>query len=290
MKPAANRMHLGALHALLAMFVLALGAQTGRAAQYELNRPIAELRLKDGTVLHGVTFVSVGASSITGKWDGGRGSIPLAQLPDVVRADLVPAMPAKPDPVAVPTPTPAPVPSPDATHEAAPEVLAVPLPTEIELTNGFVMHQCKVVSWRADAMTVNYVGGKVLVQLANVVPAQRALFVAHRDAVYARNARMQAAKAGKTRPAVPTDHEIKAAQIQAAIEAHQLVLGMTLEQVRMAYGLPSQTFKDPAAPEFEYWAYSGRGLDTNGAACDRLMGFNRGILDGWTDKSLGGRN
>jgi len=285
MKSAGERVRLDVLPVLLAVGILALGPSVGRAAQYELNRPIAELRLKDGTVLHAVTFVSVGASSITGKWEGGRGAIPLALLPDEMRTDLVPATPAIPAPVAIPTPAPAPAPDPHS--EAA---LLVALPTEIELTNGFVMHQCKVVSWRGDAMTVNYVGGKVLVQLANVAPSQRALFAAHRDAVYARRARIDAAKAGKTLPPAPAGREANSPQIQAAIAVHQLVLGMTQEQVRMAYGLPSQTFKDPAAPTYEYWAYSGRGLDANGAACDRLLGFDRGILDGWTDKSPGGRN
>ena len=288
MKPPAPWMRTGELRALLTGLAIALGAQAGEAAQFQLQRPIPELRLKNGTVLHSVTFVSVGASSITGKWDGGRGSIAMTLLPDEVRTDLVPATVAKS--VDAPMPTPAPAPAPNTVGEAAPDVLKVPLPTEIELTNGFIMHQCKVVSWQGDAMTVNYVGGKVLIQLANVVPAQRALFVAHRDAVYARHARIEAAKAGKTLPPAPASRDAGSAPIKAGIAAHQLVLGMTQEQVRMAYGLPNQTFKDPAATEFEYWAYSGRGLDTNGAACDRLVGFNRGILDGWTDKSPGGRN
>jgi len=280
MKPAANRMHLGTLHALLALVALAVGAPTGRAAAYELNRPIAELRLKDGTVLHGVTFVSAGGSSITGKWEGGRGSIPLALLPDEVRAALVPAAVATSAVAAIPVPTPA----PDTAGNATPDALAAPLPTEIELSNGFVMHQCKVVSWQADAMTVNYVGGKVLVQLANVAPSQRALFVAHRDALRARQVRIEAAKAGKSPPPAPPSPPAQAAQIKAGIAAHQLVIGMTPEQVRAAYGYPDLTARDPGAPTYEYWIYTGRGLNAKGAACDRIVGFDQGVMDGWSDK------
>ncbi len=279
MKPTAIRAGTGAVHALLAAVAVVLGALSVRAAQFELQRPIAELRLKDGTVLHDVTFVSVGASSITGKWNGGRGSIPLVQLPDEVRAALVPAAAVKPAVAPLATPTPAP--APDGPGDTA---LLVPLPTEIELTNGFIMRQCKVVSWQADALTINYVGGKVLVQLANIVPAQRALLVAHREAVYARKVRIEAAKAGRVLPPAPVSPEARAAQIKAGIAAHQLVKGMTQEQVRGTYGYPDLTARDPGAPAYEYWIYAGRGRNAKGAACDRIVGFDGGVLDGWTDK------
>jgi hypothetical protein len=282
MKPAANCVRSGACRVLLAAVACALGAQTGGAAQFELHRAIPELRLKNGAVLHEVTFVSVGATSITGRWDGGRGAIALALLPDEVCADLAPAAPAKPVPAAasVPTPTPAP---PGTADDAAPNALAVPLPSEIALTNGFIMHQAKVVSWQADAMTVTYVGGKVLVRFDNVAPAQRPLFVAHKDAVFARQARIAEARAGKNLPAAPASQEAKAAQIKAGIAAHQLVIGMTQDQVRMAYGYPDQTAADPGVPAYEYWIYLGRGLTPSGAACNRFVGFDRGIMDGWKD-------
>ena len=134
MKPTAIRAGTGAVHALLAAVAVVLGALSVRAAQFELQRPIAELRLKDGTVLHDVTFVSVGASSITGKWNGGRGSIPLVQLPDEVRAALVPAAAVKPAVAPLATPTPAP--APDGPGDTA---LLVPLPTEIDRAVGRII-------------------------------------------------------------------------------------------------------------------------------------------------------
>src|ERR1019366_5972072 len=139
---------LGSYRALLLVVAFGLCEQTGWAARFALQQPIPEVQLKDGRVLHGVIFISVGEASITGKWDGGRGSIPLALLPDDVRGDLAPVKERKT--AASPSVAPG---GPDAAIEPG------KLPTEIKLTNGFIMHQAKVVNWRADAMTVDYIGG-----------------------------------------------------------------------------------------------------------------------------------
>lgn len=278
----AHRRKPGRLGGMLAVWFLALGPALALAAKSELNQVIPEVRLKDGTVLREVTFVSVGGSSITGKWAGGRGSVPLAQLPDALRADLTAVVPAKPA-------TPGSAAGTAAASPANPAVGdAINLPTEIKLTNGFIMHQAKVVSWQADAMMVNYVGGKVLVKMDNISPEQRGVFEAHKVLVYARQARINAAKAARKsgQPAGPVEmsEEERAAVITTAIARHELVVGMTKKEVFLAIGAPERTATDETAPDYAYWFYPGKGRNEKGAPCDRIVGFNKGILDGWKDQ------
>lgn len=265
------------------MILVALGfcAPTGWAARFALQQAIPEVQLKDGRVLRGVTFVSVGGASITGKWDGGRGAIPLALLPDDVRTDLVPVKEGS-----APATSPA-VASPVADAAVEPGKL----PTEIKLTSGFVMHQAKVLNWRADAMTVEYVGGKVLVKFDDVVPEQRLVFVARKIDVFARRARAEAARASKNAapgadaPSADASAGDLKALIQAGIAAHQLVIGMSRPEVVQAMGaMPDGTKYDPTAPDYAYWLYRGRGRKADGTLCDRIVGFDKGILDGWKDQ------
>ena len=265
---------------MLAILVLATGSV--RAEKFQLHQQIPEVKLKDGTLLHAVTFVSVGGASITGKWDGGRGSIPLGQLPDAVRADLVPVAAAKP------ASAPAPATTPATASRAEPAIDPAKLPTEIKLTNGFVMHEAKVISWQAEAMTVRYVGGQVLVRMDNISPEQRMAFEAHKVQVYARQARIAAAQAAQRSglpppPAEPSADDLKAL-IQAGIASHQLVVGMTKAEVYQAIGAPARTATDERQPNYLYWLYPGRGRDAKGAACDRIVGFDKGVMDGWKDQ------
>ena len=293
MKPNVGGVRLKTMRVLQWFMVFAFAAGTA-AAKYELQQPIPEVKLKDGTVLHAVTFVSVGGASITGKWDGGRGSIPLAQLPDDIRADLVPpapvvsATPAAPEaasPAAIPPGATAPAPA--SKPAPAPAGALSKLPTDIKLTNGFVMHEAKVLSWTPDSMMVNYVGGKVSVKLENIAPEQRMIFEAHRIQVYARAERIKnATKAQRKGLAAPTEvseDEIRAL-IEAGISAHQLVRGMTMDDVMQAIGAPAKSVLYPDTPDYVYWLYPGGGRDAKGAACDRAVGFNKGIVDSWHDE------
>lgn len=280
------------LRGLLLMAILVLLTGSVRAEKFQLHQPIPEVKLKDGTVLHAVTFVSVGGASITGKWDGGRGSIPLGQLPDDLRADLVAAAPAKPtaaEPMAGRSAAaPSPATTPATASRAEPAFDPGKLPTEIKLTNGFIMHQAKVISWQADAMTVRYVGGQVLVKMDSISPEQRMAFEAHKVQVYARQARIAAAQAAQRSglappPTEPSADDLKAL-IQAGIAAHQLVVGMTKAEVYQAIGAPARTATDERQPSYLYWLYPGRGRDAKGAPCDRIVGFDKGVMDGWKDQ------
>ena len=274
---------LGLGRILLLLVALGFCASKGWAARFALQQAIPEVRLKDGRVLHGVTFISVGEASITGRWDGGRGSIPLVLLPDDVRGDLVPVKAGPAPPARLSN-------SPGVSETTADPVK---LPTDIKLTNGFVMHQAKVVSWQADAMTVTYVGGKVLVKMDNIAPEQRMLFEAHKILFYERQARIDAARAARQAGADGTvSAEAQAAAteashqalIRAGIAAHQLVVGMTQAEVIQAIGPPARTAGDAQHPDYVYWLYPGGGRGAKGAPCDRIVGFDKGIMDGWKDQ------
>ena len=47
----------------------------------DLNKPISELKLKDGRTLKNVLVVGFASSAVTAKWDGGRGTIAYELFP-----------------------------------------------------------------------------------------------------------------------------------------------------------------------------------------------------------------
>ena len=61
---------------------------------------LREIHLADGTVLQNVVVVSYGAKNLMAKWDGGRGTIALADLPAPLREKLAVPPAAKPRPPA----------------------------------------------------------------------------------------------------------------------------------------------------------------------------------------------
>jgi pimeloyl-ACP methyl ester carboxylesterase len=77
---------------LCIIFVFSLAAVFGVAERGEetswpidLNSPLPIVVLKDGRTLHNLKIVSFGSSTIMARWDGGRGTIAYAALPDEVR-------------------------------------------------------------------------------------------------------------------------------------------------------------------------------------------------------------
>ena len=162
---------------------LVLGTSGVSGAPYAQGDVIPEVKLKNGTVLHDVKLVAIGATTIMARWPGGQGTIVLAQLPPELRDALVPV--AAPKPVAVPARVPA----------VAVEVASTELPTEIQLTNGFVMHRSEVTRWEEHAVLVSYEGGIAPVQFQNMVPGQRTIFEARKSEALARQAKMDAEQA-----------------------------------------------------------------------------------------------
>lgn len=94
-----NEMSSKMIRAFIILFVVGLFCSAGYAASYAIGRLIPELHLKDGTVLHSATVVSVGSTGVMAKWDGGRGNIKFSILPDDALAVFakVPLPPPPPD-------------------------------------------------------------------------------------------------------------------------------------------------------------------------------------------------
>ena len=265
-----------------AFVALALLVLDAPAAEFAKGKLIPEVRLRNGTVLHDVTVVAVGNTSVVAKWNGGRGSIPYSQLPSAMAADLAP-----PPPPAAPTPAPA------AAVPVDPNAATADLPTEIKLTNGFVMHRSTVKRWEANAVLVSYQGGIVSVRFANMTPEHRAIFEAHKDEALARQARDdanatvsdqsagQAAEAQRAKEARDQEAaDAKAEEIRNGISFHYLVKGMTKAEVKQAYGRPVDDHGD-------VFVYILRGHDKYGNSADRSLMFQEGKLIGWKDQREG---
>lgn len=69
-------------------------SSVGFAANFSIGKIIPELRLKDGSVLHSLTVVSVSSTGVMAKWEGGRGTIKFAQLPEDARGDFEKLVPS----------------------------------------------------------------------------------------------------------------------------------------------------------------------------------------------------
>ena len=265
-----------------------LFALTGHAAEYVRGKLIPELRLKNGTVLHDVTVTSVGSSTVMARWDGGRGSLLLTQVPDEMRTDLTPVVAAKP-------PAPA-APAAAAPVAVDPKLATAELPTEIKLTNGFVMHKSSVTRWDKTSVLVTYPGGVVTIQFKNITPEQRAIFEARKDEALANQAKADATSAaGQT--AASGDEQARQAKEDAdreeadkkneeilnGVSLHYLVKGMTKQQAIQAFGRPPDTSGDS-------FFYILRGHDKYGNAADRTLTFKDGVLVSWRDMREGEPN
>jgi hypothetical protein len=170
------------------------------------------------------------------------------------------------------------------------------LPTEIKLTNGFVMKDCTIVRWDADVITVKYAGGTVPVRLENIDPDQRELIEFRKEAALKqqRIADEKAAKAlaeAKHKQEVQQKHEEKkqaeidrkAAAIQAGLDQHRLVVGMSMDQVRGMYGPPLRTSSLTNVEASEWWIYPGLGREGNGAPTNLQIHFKAGLVTRWNN-------
>lgn len=244
-----------------------------------------EIRLKDGRRLNEFVIRKVGANYIEAGWRGGGGRIEFDLLPPEVLSQLT--MTASSPPIAIESqeasPPEAPKLTPPRPHTE------VHLPSDIKLTNGFVMHHATVTRWEEQAVLVSYQGGVVLVQFKNIVPEQRAIIEAGRAEALAAQAQMgvtqdtvdqaasklEAVKQAKAAQWKEED-ESNAEEISKGLRDHYLVKGMTKDQVKEAFGSP------PSGTII----YRGRGLDKLGAVADRYLEYdNQGILRGWVDQS-----
>ncbi len=174
------------------------------------------------------------------------------------------------------------------------------LPTEIKLTNGFVMKDCTIVRWSTDVITVKYIGGTVPVRLENIEPVDRAWIVAHQATALQEQAEADE-KAAKE--LATTEHkqagqekreaekqakkqaeiERKNAAIEQGVEQHQLVAGMTMDQVRGLYGPPLRSSSLTNVNASEWWIYPGLGKDGNGVPTNLQIHFKAGVVTHWNN-------
>ena len=277
------------LRILLIAAACTLGTPSVQAAQYAKGRLIPEVRLRSGTVLHDVTVIAVGATTVIARWNGGQGSILLTQLPDEMRTDLTPVVAAKPAPTVAAAAAPAAAPA-----AVDPKLATAEIPTEIKLTNGFIMHKSTVTRWDTNSVLINYQGGIVTVLFKNMAPEHRAIFEARKDEALSNQAKDDAASAPKQDSAAAEEEakkEAAAAQEKDALEKiaesinngisfHYLVKGMTKEQAIQAFGRPQTDNGDTCF-------YVLRGHDKYGNPADRMLSFKEGLLVGWRDQREG---
>ena len=174
-----------------------------------------------------------------------------------------------------------------------PALASAELPTEIKLTNGFVMHKSTVTRWDKNAVLITYQGGIVSVRFQNIAPEQRAIFEARKEEALTRQAKEDASntagqvastndeRARQEAEAAANDAaEKKQEEISNGVAFHYLVKGMNKEQVKKAYGRPDQDHGDSLF-------YGSRGHDKYGNSADRTLSFKDGLLDGWHDEREG---
>lgn len=170
------------------------------------------------------------------------------------------------------------------------------LPTEIKLTNGFVMKDCTIVRWDKDLITVKYVGGTVPVRLENIDPGQRKLIEAHQEAALKLQL-IADEKADKALAKVEhkqgiqekrderkqTEIDRRTAAIQAGLEQHRLVAGMTMDQVRSLFGPPLRASSLTNVNASEWWIYPGLGRNGNGVPTNLQVHFKAGLVTHWNN-------
>jgi hypothetical protein len=158
------------------------------------------------------------------------------------------------------------------------------------------MKDCTIVHWDVDVITVKYVGGTVPVRFENIDPSDRVEIMSHREEALQRQAeadekaakalaKEQQKQASEEKHAAKKQAEIdrKNAAIQQGLDQHQLVVGMTMDQVRSIFGPPYQSSSLTNVNASEWWIYAGRGRDANGVPTNLQVHFKAGIVYRWNN-------
>ncbi|MEO6876167.1 MAG: hypothetical protein ABI222_15225 [Opitutaceae bacterium] len=161
------------------------------------------------------------------------------------------------------------------------------LPTEVELIDGIRLHEVSVMIWRIDTVVLRHVAGVDPIRLARIIPEQRKIFESqltdrinqqrvaeYRAAQIAASQDQQRQFAETTRQQEDDVREQLEASREDAVRKHHLLVGMTQDQVRRAWGPPLQTNTvNSIAGPGSIWYYDGRGLDANGNPADAQIRF-----------------
>ncbi len=132
-------------------------------------KTFTDLTLKDGQVLHNVTIVAIGSTTVMAKWDGGRGTIPIDNLPDgIAPKPVLKPQPQKPAAAPVPgsaTPAVTSAPPPGANFQTPWQTESQYIVTEIasDLTEMayFAKHQKALPKDKLAALAVPVQGPQV---------------------------------------------------------------------------------------------------------------------------------
>jgi hypothetical protein len=161
------------------------------------------------------------------------------------------------------------------------------LPTEIELTNGVKLHQAVVVQWQQDKVVLKHVAGTDPIRFDRMIPEHRAAFEAQRDSGLEQQGRVyqQSAQADEQRQMVQSiqrrsaqTQQEREEQIAAAIGEHRLLVGMTQDQVRRSWGMPTRTAEvDDTNGRGVLWVYENRGMDDRHNVANAGVGFDGDI-------------
>jgi hypothetical protein len=276
-----------AVMARTALFVLwvasfcTLISSRALGAPVDPSRPITELRLANGTVLHDVKIIGAGSTTVMATWAGGRGTILLSLLPGELRASLVRQAPLEPFRLAG-----------NGSVADAP-LDALGLPTWIKLNNGFILRDCTILRWSQDTLTVRYVGGTVPVRFSDIHVAQRSLFESKRAAALEQQARDVAARAlqagDKSPQQIAAESQAQRGRatdegINRGVETHRLAPGMTMDQVTAIYGEPSAKSDLNIGPALDsQWTYPRGTTKAGGGETQQEMHvhFFDGVLKSW---------
>ena len=164
------------------------------------------------------------------------------------------------------------------------------LPTEVELTNGVRLHEVSVDFWQLDTVTLRHVAGVDPIKLDRIIPAQRTLFESQlmerikQQRAEAYRAAVAAAAQDRVREAAEAQQQVADNQQQAQQQQankleeeagkHHLLVGMTMDQARRAWGQPNESNSiSSAVGPGAIWYYYGRGTDSHGNATDAQVRF-----------------
>lgn len=172
--------------------------------------------------------------------------------------------------------------------------------TEIKLTNGLVMRNCLFLQWNNDGMLVKYYGTTVPIKFAEIEPEQRKLFLdANAEAIKLFREETGLAIAPKhngwvwmgPRRSIERNLESEAAaaerkrdEIKDGVSWHQLVVGMTQDEVRKTMGANPSSVSGKEGNEI--WLYDLRGYNPDGLSaasqlCAKFLFFSHGKLSCW---------
>lgn len=134
------------LYTLICLLLLPITTLMG-TEEFNVTKPIAELRLKDGQKLKNVLLISYAESAAMARWDGGRGTIAYINMPDELVRAIGDRRPSPPAPTAKPAEAAKPAPEPPAEMKPGKLALGNIDMRALESSGSYVTY-----AWKAEVM------------------------------------------------------------------------------------------------------------------------------------------